>query len=92
MRSHDLKGIPISLDKDPVVDYRKILYPSDLFDGVLGAMDQNQETKSTVRLVWFLATATIANHDPAKGTFKCRAFCDPGLSKLVIIHVVYLVS
>jgi hypothetical protein len=73
-RSHDLKGIPISLDKDPIIDCQKIHYPSNLFDGVLGVMDQNQETKPTVRLVGFLATATIAKHDPAEETFKCCAF------------------
>lgn len=75
MGSHDLKSIPISREKDPIIDCQEIYYPSDLFNGVLGVIDPNQkEKKPTVRLVGFLATAMIAKHDPAEGTFKCCAF------------------
>ena len=74
MRSHNLNTTPISADTNPIIETQNILYPSDLFDEVLGVTYQHQKKPPPVRPMGFLATTTIMKHDSAEGTFKCCAF------------------
>ena len=72
MGSHHLNSIAISADTNPIIETKEILYPSDLFDEVLGVTYQHQKKPPAVRRVGFLAIAT--EHDPAEEVFKCCAF------------------